>query len=422
MSVKSAKRRAFRKLLPAAAAIVAVAAFDQPAAYAGNGFLGGFVGGVVGGVLGHMLVEPRYRYAPSYRSEGRPSRSRNASGASGGGATGPSFTGRFSSRALASLAPPTTQQEQAMLKSITPSQSLGAVGASDDLNQIGRDDNAEAGRDYTSRIDDLIKRIQVAQNTQHSTKEGDVTEHAILEALEGSIRDAKLTTFETFLGENWSPERLRVMILDRVENEIGGLFDGTNRGAVTMNDLDLMIKKVATNVYARLFETWELLASNRKLHLVRAASLSDPWGSRERRNSRERRAVVLLEAYASALDKDALEPLLRRDPNAFALRYRAQRIVYDCLTDGVDETTSNELGMGNLAEIRNGMLKLAETECANWVSKQLTKAGDKDPDDKIAKSEPQDRKITPQDPMPLRVIWTTKGPTDDASMYGRATD
>ena len=70
-----------------------------------------------------------------------------------------------------------------MLKSVTSGQSIGAVGASDDLSQIGKDDNAEAGRDYTSRIDDLIKRIQVAQNSQHSTKEGDVTEHAILEAI-----------------------------------------------------------------------------------------------------------------------------------------------------------------------------------------------------------------------------------------------
>ena len=53
------------------------------------------------------------------------------------------------------------------------------------------------------------------------------------------------------------------MILDRVQNEIGAMFDGTNRGAVTMNDLDLMIKKSAKSVYARLFETSELLAANR---------------------------------------------------------------------------------------------------------------------------------------------------------------
>ena len=85
MSVNSSKHRAFRKFLPVAAVVIAVAPFDQTAAYAGNGFLGGFVGGMVGGVvggaIGRMLVEPRYHYGPSYRSEGRaPQHSRNASG------------------------------------------------------------------------------------------------------------------------------------------------------------------------------------------------------------------------------------------------------------------------------------------------------------------------------------------------------
>src|ERR1700761_1860472 len=115
MSVTSSKRPAvFHKFLPAAAVLVAVAAFDQPVAYAGNGFLGGFVGGVVGGVvggaLGHMFVEPRYHYAPSYRSEGRgPAHSRNAPG--GGAAQAAPPSPADSSRALASLAPPTSQQE-----------------------------------------------------------------------------------------------------------------------------------------------------------------------------------------------------------------------------------------------------------------------------------------------------------------------
>ena len=230
--------------------------------------LRGFLGGVVGGMVGNMLMQQQHfhggggyghRAAPTYHpySAGAPSsRSRPAG-------NGPPPSPEESSRALASLAPPTTQEAQVILKSVTPSQSLGAVGASDDLEQIGKDDNAEANRDYTGRIDDLIKRIQQAQNAQHSTKEGDVTEHAILEALESSIREANLIKFETFLGENWSPERLRVMILDRVQNEIGSLFDGTNRGAVTMNDLDLIIKKAAGNVYGRLFETSELLAANR---------------------------------------------------------------------------------------------------------------------------------------------------------------
>ncbi len=402
MSVNSSKRRAFRKLLPVAAVVIAVAPFDQTGAYAGNGFLGGFVGGVVGGVIGHMLVEPRYHYAPSYRSEGRPSRSRNA-GASGGASQAPPSPAD-SSRALASLAPPTTQQAQALLKSVVPSQSLGTVGAADDLNQIGRDDNAEAGRDYTSRIDDLIKRIQIAQNSQHSTKEGDVTEHAILEALESSIREANLTKFETFLGENWSPERLRVMILDRVQNEIGGLFDGTNRGAVTMNDLDLMIKKSAKNVYARLFETSELLAANRSSTLF-VERLYQTHGDLVNGEVRESAEQLLADAATSGLTD--IEPKLRRDPNAFALRYRAQRIIYDCLSDNVELISSSESGMATPAEISKGVLDVTKEQCAKWVSAQLIGADDK---------------VKPQDPVPLRVIWNAEGPKDDASMYGRATD
>src|ERR1700733_3674541 len=406
MSVNSSKRpTAFRKFLAAAAVLVAVAAFDPPVAYAGNGFLGGFVGGVVGGggggAMGHMFMEPRYHYAPSYRSEGRaPARSRNASGGAPQAPPSPAD----SSRALASLAPPTTQQAQAMLNSVVPSQSLGTVGASDDLNQIGKDDNAEAGRDYTSRIDDLIKRIQIAQNSQHSTKEGDVTEHAVLEALESSIREANLTKFETFLGENWSPERLRVMILDRVQNEIGGLFDGTNRGAVTMNDLDLMIKKSAKNVYARLFETSELLAANRSSTLF-VERLYQTHGDLVNGEVRESAEQLLADAAASGVA--TLEPSLRRDQNAFALRYRAQRIIYDCLSDNVEAISSNESGMATPAEISKGVLDVTQQQCAKWVSEQLIGA---------------DGKVKPQDPVPLRVIWNAEGPKDDASMYGRATD
>src|ERR1700733_8243861 len=384
MSVKSAKRPAFRKLLPVAAVVLAVAPFDQTAAYAGNGFLGGFVGGVVGGVvggaIGRMLVEPRYHYGPSYRSEGRPSsRSHNAS--SGGAPQAPPSPAD-SSRALASLAPPTSQQEQAMLKSITSGQRLGAVGPSADL----------------------IKRIQVAQNSQHSTKEGDVTEHAILESLENSVREANLTKFETFLGENWSPERLRVMILDRVQNEIGGMFDGTNRGVVTMNDLDLMIKKAAKNVYARLFETSELLAANRSSTLF-VERLYQTHGDLVNGEVRESAEQLLADAATSGLAQ--IEPKLRRDQNAFALRYRAQRIVYDCLSDNVEAISSNESGMATPAEISKGVLDVTQQQCAKWVSAQLIGADDK---------------VKPQDPVPLRVIWNAEGPKDDASMYGRATD
>jgi hypothetical protein len=408
MSVKSVKRHATFGKLVAATALIAIG-IGQPAAYANDAFLRGFVGGMVGGMVGNMLMQQQrwhggggahHHEAPAYHpyTERAPTNRARPAG------NGPPPSPEESSRALASLAPPTTQEEQAILKSVTPSQSLGAVGASDDLDQIGKDDNAEANRDYTSRIDDLITRIQQAQNAQHSTKEGDVTEHAILEALETSIREANLIKFETFLGENWSPERLRVMILDRVENDIGGLFDGTNRGEVTMNDLDLIIKKAAGNVYGRLFETSELLAANRSSTLF-VQRLYQTHGDLVNGEVRESAEQLLSDASASGVAP--LEPLLRRDPNAFALRYRAERIIYDCLSDNVEAISSSESGMASSAEISKGVADVTQQQCSKWVAEQLIGP---------------DGKIKPQDPLPLRVIWTAEGPKDDPSMYGRATD
>jgi hypothetical protein len=407
MSVKSVKRPATSGILLAASAAVALAAFDQSPAYANDAFLRGFVGGMVGGMVGNMLMQQQHfhgggyshRAAPVYRSEREPS---NRARPAGNGAP-PSP--EESSRALASLAPPTTQEEQVILKSVTPGQSLGAVGASDDLDQIGKDYNADANRDYTSRVDDVIKRIQEAQSAQHSTKEGDVTEHAILEALDTSIHDAKLYRFETFLGENWSPERLRVMILDQVMNEIGGLFDGTNRGAVTMSDLNSIISKSARNVYARLFETSELLAANRSSTLF-LQRLYQTHGDLVNGDVRESAEQLL--ADASAAGVAPLDPSLRRDPDAFALRYRAERIIYDCLTDNVEAMTSSESGMAASGEINKRVLDVTKDQCVKWASAQLIDT---------------DGKVKPQEPMPLRVVWTDKGPNDDdPSMYGRATD
>ena len=248
MSVKSVKNSATSGRLLATTAIVAIGALAQQSpAYAGDAFLRGIVGGMVGGMVGNMIMQQQhfhggggYRPPPSHSYSGAAPSNRSRPAGNVVRRLPPSPR----ARSLRSRRRP-SQEAQVVLKSVKPSQSLGAVGASDDLEQIGKDDNAEASRDYTGRVDDLIKRIQQAQNAQHSTKEGDVTEHAILEALETSIREVNLIKFETFLGENWSPERLRVMILDRVQNEIGSLFDGTNRGAVTMNDLDLIIKKAA---------------------------------------------------------------------------------------------------------------------------------------------------------------------------------
>ena len=309
-----------------------------------------------------------------------------------------------SSRALAALAP-TSQAQLQVLKSVSYSSILGEVGSTDDETGVGKTTvSGEADRDYTGKIEDLIKRIKATQKAQGSTKEGDISEHGILESLTAAYKAANLQRFETFLGENWSADRLRGMIIERASSEIAGLFDGTNRGAVSMNDLDTLIKKSALSVYTRLFETSELLAANRSSSLF-VQRLYQVHGDLMNGEVREDAEQLLLRASSAGVA--TFDPLLRRDPNGFALRYRAQRIIFDCLSSNVEAITSADNGIATPAEIEQRILDTDEKQCSKWVAAQLQSA---------------DGKVKPQEPMPLRAIWSEAGPKDDPSMYTRAAD
>jgi hypothetical protein len=374
------------------AALLGLTAVDCPPARADSLF-GSFVGGMVGGFGGGYFGP----YRRSYRGGGAHS---NASQAPSSAPPTPAE----STHALASLAPPSSQDQLAVLKSISASRTLGSLGSSEDPDLIGKPVSTETNRDYTSKIEQLINDIRDAQQTQHSTKEGDITEHAILDSLNEAVTKANLQRFETFLGEDWTPERLRGMILDRAHDEISGLFDGTNRGAVSMNELDTIIKRAARNVYGRLFEVSELLAANRSSTLF-VQRLYQIHGDLVNSDTREDAEQLL--ARASNVGVSAMEGVLRRDPNSFALRYRAERIIFDCLSDNVEAITSSDSGMATPAEIEKRILDTSQQQCSKWVSNQLVGG---------------DGKLKAQDPMPLRVIWTAEGPKDDPTMYGRASD
>lgn len=309
-----------------------------------------------------------------------------------------------SSRVLAALAP-STQAQQSVLKSISYSKILGEVGASEDDADLGKSASGEAARDYTSKIEDLIKRIKNIQKKEGSTKDGDISEHGILESMNDAYKKAGLQRFETFLGENWSSERLREMIIERASNDIAGLFDGTNRGAVSMEELDKLIRKSALSIHARLFETSELLAANRSSSMF-VERLYQTHGDLMNGDVREDAEQMLLRASNTSVA--AFDSLLRRDPNGFALRYRAQRIIFDCLSANVVEISESENDkIASPAEIEQRILDTDDKQCSKWVSAQLV--GD-------------DGKAKSQDPMPLRVIWSATGPKQDDSMYTRASD
>lgn len=115
---------------------------------------------------------------------------------------------------------------------------------------ISKDDD----RGWTGRIQRIVDRFKREQDKRITTP-GDVTEHAIEQSLEAAFKKAKLDRFESFLGENWSAERLRVRILDRLAADLPHLFDGNNRGNAPMQDLDSLTNRSSALFVQRLYQT-----------------------------------------------------------------------------------------------------------------------------------------------------------------------
>ena len=307
-----------------------------------------------------------------------------------------------STRELAKLAPPSAHDQMALLKNVNASDSLGAVGSSDDQDTSNNAATDEAERDYTTMVDQLMQTLK--QRIGDSDHQGDVTETAVMDALTEAILQAKLARFETFIGENWSAERLRSLIIKRVSDEMGGLFEGNNRGAVSMADLDMMIKKAAREVYGRLFETSELLASNRSATLF-VQRLYQARGDLVKGDVREDTEELLLKASSDGVSH--FQDKFARADHPYTLIYRAKRIIFDCLSDNVELITASGAGMASTAEIEKRLLNADKNQCQKWVSNQMMGP---------------DGGLKQQEPLPLRVIWTSEGPKDDPSMYGHASD
>ena len=388
-----------RRIAPRAAMIVAallpLAFAAAPAPASAGSLLGGVLGGIVGGVLGGL----GHRHGGGGGGGGR----HGGGGGGGGGGGTPAGAPADSTTALASLAPATSEQ-LAVLKGIYPAETLGDVGVYEGEMALADASSKEAERDYASKIEALIQKIKSERDKQHATKEGDVTQHAILDALSDAIKRSHLQKFETFLGEDWSYERLRVMILDRVSNEIGPLFEGTARGDVAMSDVAGVINKSADQVYARLFETSELLAVNRGATLFEQR-LYQTQGDQVSADMRENAEASLKRAADAEFAR--IDGRIHLEHDIYVLRYRAARIVYDCLSDDVAALASVDGRLAPAAEIARHIAAAGDSKCKDWVDKQFFG---------------EDKKLKAQEPLPLRVVWTGEGPHDDPSMYGRSSE
>jgi hypothetical protein len=382
------------KITCCAAALLALGSFirPEPAHAQFGGIVGGLIGGGIRFHLGGGGGGGARRERASRHDSGDDSSSDKSSSSS---------SNSRNDRVLASLGAPPSSVQTSVLKSVVSSGLIGVVGSTQDLSKVGQTSSKDDDRDWTGRIQRIVDRFKREQDKRITTP-GDVTEHAIEQSLDAAFKRAKLDIFESFLGENWSAERLRVRILDRVAADLPHLFDGNNRGNAPMQDLDNLIQRGAESIYRRIFEVSELLAANRSSTLF-AQRLYQTHGGLVDDQLRELADGMIIKASNAAIGK--FEGAMRRDENGFALRYRAQRIVFDCLSENVERITSSETGIATIGEIKQKIEQTTLTECASWLDTQFGT---------------QARGLNAQMPMPLRVIWSAAGPKDDPSMYSRA--
>jgi hypothetical protein len=371
------------------AAILSLSMFydTQPVYAQFGGIAGALIGGAIGG-------------GGYYGGRGRRgSRSGDQSSSKSDDNNTPSSDTK--TRVYAALAAPPSSKQTAILKSIVPAAMLSTVGSMDDRDQVGEAKLKDAERDYTVWISDIIDKLKTEEGKQRASGEGDISEHAISQAVDDAYKHSHLDRFASFVGENWTLERLRVKILERVDSEIKPLQNGTNKGRVSMDDLRGVIDRSADIIYQRLFESSELLAANRSSTLF-VQSLYQAHGDMVVGEVRESVERMLMRRAGNVGGE--FNPLIQRDPRAYALSYRKERIVFDCLSENIVKVSSSVQGVATPAEIDKRIGDFAANECKEWLRHQFVT---------------DDKKLSDQQPVPLRTVWTKTGPLDDPSMYSR---
>lgn len=375
-------------LLCGGALFVAAACIGTPepaqAQFGGIG-IGGFPGGI------NIYLGPRYRG----RHRGRGRGSQEEQGSDGGRA------GKPESVAVSKGAPSSAEQMNALRYRVAATAVSANVGSTKDLFEVGQTTSNEVDRDYMRKIEVILDKFDKAQAKANDDTAGDVTMNAIEAALEKAFKSAQLDVYGRFAGESWTSERVRKMILDLVDIELPRLFRGNNHGNAPMSALDALIQKAAESVYRRIFETSELLAANRSSALF-MQRLYQTHGSLVTNRLRESADTMIMRAALGAIRP--YESAMRRGDNGYADRYRAQRIVFDCLSENVARISSAEQGIDEIEAIEGKIAKTSTEICSKWLKNQF--GSEKD--------------IAPQKPIPLRAVWSEKEPKVNPSMYNNS--
>lgn len=357
-------------------------------------------GGIAGAILGGMNRGGGGR-ATSTRRSGKSSRSHSSDDDK------PSKT---KAAAVSSLAVVSASSSETVFKGMQVSKGLGTVGVEEEIDSGRIDQGREHNRDYSTAVKALFRKIGVTEkaNTKDGSSalaQGDVTQHAVDRSVAKAYESANLATFEQFKDEQWTQERFRVAMLERARGEVPGLLFGNNFRRVEMDTIDEMIRRSGRAIYKRALETSELIAVNQATARFTRA-LYELYGPLEDENLRAGVEEMLL--GASRLAFADYEERFVRSEYGVILRYRAERILNDCLTRNIEDIVKKD---AQQPLKKQTMIKrveeLAGGKCRDWVLSALGKADSKEDEEVL-------------EPLPIRAVWTEPGKAKtDVSMFVR---
>jgi hypothetical protein len=341
----------------------------------------------------------RFHFGPGCYRCGRRGGGRHRGGGGGGDKStdsadnGPAPRKGKDEKVVVSAGAPTVAEQTAALRRVAlATTGAGDVGSTKDLREVGKAIMNDRERDYTARIKEIIERFKKEQKQDQDATPGDVTAAAIEQSLEKAFKAGKLDTFERFKTESWTSEGLRTRILDRVQNQLDALFTGNNKGNAPMSQLDALIQRAAEDIYWRIFETSELLAANKSSFLFMQRLYQTHWAT-VKKEVLENADYVITRASLVALTPYE-KGLQQEDKATYAYRYRAQRIVFDCLSENIEQIAGGGTTEAvPLDQVRATVMQASSGICAKWLKVEFGSS---------------ERKVKPQQPVPMRTVWTSQ--------------
>ncbi len=268
----------------------------------------------------------------------------------------------------------------------------GSGGSKRPRSSGGNNDSAEANRSQSSAADRakavaeyeralLIQQNEMAEEkrnvekattsfievleTQHKGLRGEnanvrvassnsinqVTAGEVRRVLEDEYANAGLSRFDRFAGELWTRDRLMVEVLNEAKRGLKPYFEGVGAKGPSMDDLKVVFRTAANEVFSRALETSEIIgvshSFDRFMRTIyensdRVSPMLMTFGADGQYERLLTKAInaVPTETFVATSSVPSSDPLgMKRQ---FQFRFRARRSFYDCLAANYVEIATGQ--------------------------------------------------------------------------------